>query len=400
MKKLINKSISRQILLLLFFCVSSIYVFGQKKSDKYKAEARELQNKINYTKQLLGSTQNKEKKTMSELNILNQQIAYRDELIKLYILQIQSLEFKIIENKDIIESLNEDLKVLKQKYAKMVYYAYKLRNSYDKTYMVWLSGKELHKAYLREKYLNQLTEYRKIQVQYIHKTKEQLNYKQVELEENIKEKQLVLTNWDIEKQAYESDKLNQKEVLASLEKEENRLKRQLNDQEKSRDRLKAAIEKAIAEEQMDNTPKAVKLGKNFASNKGQLPWPVDKGEITSLFGVHAHRIITDGKEDNPGIDITTSSHAVVKSVFAGRVSKVFIIPGDGKAVMITHGNYRTVYAKLKDIYVKIGDEVETQQEIGVLLKSTSSNISVVHFQIWQVNGGSAEKLNPSYWLRR
>ena len=90
----------------------------------------------------------------------------------------------------------------------------------------------------------------------------------------------------------------------------------------------------------------------------------------------------------------------MRAVFSGKVSSIFVIPGAGKAVMISHGNYRTVYANLQEVYVKKGDAVEAKQEVGALLPSQDGKISEAHFEIWSISNGDMQKLNPAYWLSR
>ena len=66
--------------------------------------------------------------------------------------------------------------------------------------------------------------------------------------------------------------------------------------------------------------------------------------------------------------------------------------------MVSHGNYRTVYANLKEVYVKKGDQVKTKQLIGQLLSSEKSNVSEAHFEIWKINSSGLTTENPSNWI--
>jgi murein DD-endopeptidase MepM/ murein hydrolase activator NlpD len=101
-----------------------------------------------------------------------------------------------------------------------------------------------------------------------------------------------------------------------------------------------------------------------------------------------------------GLDITTPLNATVRVIFDGEVSSVLVIPGAGKAVMVSHGNYRTVYANLKETYVQKGDKVSTKQNIGMLLPSEEGGNSVCHFEIWKITGTKSAPQNPMGWIYR
>jgi murein DD-endopeptidase MepM/ murein hydrolase activator NlpD len=150
----------------------------------------------------------------------------------------------------------------------------------------------------------------------------------------------------------------------------------------------------------ENTKEAISLSKNFEANKGRLPWPVEKGSITEGFGKNAHPTLENVYTNNNGIDISTPQNAQVRSVFEGEVTSVLNILGAGKVVIIKHGNYRTVYSNLQDTYVTVGSKVSTKQVIGSLTVPQGSSVSVAHFEIHVVNGGSVQCVNPSLWVNR
>ena len=137
---------------------------------------------------------------------------------------------------------------------------------------------------------------------------------------------------------------------------------------------------------------------NFESNKGKLPWPVDKGTITEGFGKNAHPTLENVFTNNSGIDISAPKSAQVRSVFEGEVTSILNIPGAGKVVIIKHGNYRTVYTNLQDTYVSKGSKVNTKQAIGSLIVNANSSVSVAHFEIHLVVGSAVQTINPTLWV--
>ena len=167
--------------------------------------------------------------------------------------------------------------------------------------------------------------------------------------------------------------------------------------------INAAINKEILEERKRNLSlaetKEVELSnKGFEENKGRLPWPVTTGEITKGFGKQPHPVHVNVYTYNNGVDITTVKGSTVRAVYEGEVTSVIVIPGAGKAVIIAHGNYRTIYSNLQETYVKTGDHVSVKQEIGALLINGSGN-SDVHFEIRKITpDGQISNINPTYWL--
>ncbi len=416
-----------KLLLCLLFTVTTFPLSAQKASEKLKQKQQELEKKIESTKSLIGSAKNNQRITIAELAIINQQISYREELLRNISQQVGKINRQIEENKSVIESLEADLKRLKEQYAQMLFYAYKHRNTYHKLMFVF-AARDFNQAYLRMKYLQQYGDYRKKQVEMINRTKQTLDEKVAQLEQKRVEKQGLAKEQEKEKSNFVSDKQRQQETLSTLQKEENRLKAALDDQEKKKKQLAQEIRKAIEEEirkqreleQAKNrnnnkpsggqtatsskkgtgfteTPEIKLESTRFENNKGKLPWPVEKGEITQRFGQRPHASVKGLITNNNGVDIGTTKASKIRAVFDGTVSSIFVIPGAGKAVMISHGSYRTVYANLAEVSVAKGQEIKTKQEIGTVLSGESS-ISELHFEIWKITESDYVRQDPEGWL--
>jgi septal ring factor EnvC (AmiA/AmiB activator) len=67
----------------------------------------------------------------------------------------------------------------------------------------------------------------------------------------------------------------------------------------------------------------------------------------------------------------------------------------GKAVLVSHGEYYTVYSKLRDIQVTQGQELALKQAIGTVAEG-EEGASEIHFEIWY----NQDKQNPETWLIR
>jgi septal ring factor EnvC (AmiA/AmiB activator) len=142
------------------------------------------------------------------------------------------------------------------------------------------------------------------------------------------------------------------------------------------------------------TPVERELSSSFASNKGKLPWPTERGVITGQFGEHPHPVLKYVKVKNNGVDIATSRGAGVRAVFNGKVSRVMSFPNMNKVVIIRHGDYLTVYSNLETVDVADGQAVSTKQKIGTVHTNTEDSKSEVHFELWL--GKTLQ--DPQVWL--
>ena len=160
---------------------------------------------------------------------------------------------------------------------------------------------------------------------------------------------------------------------------------------KAREAAKKAGKK---EEGFPLTPEARELSNSFAANKGKLPWPVNEGVITGQFGEHPHPTLKGVKVQNNGIEISTKKDNMGRAIFDGVVTKIIILPGEGKAVMVSHGEYFTVYSFFKEVFVTTGDKVSTKQNLGVLISDPGESTSTMSLEIWK----TYTKLNPESWI--
>ena len=140
------------------------------------------------------------------------------------------------------------------------------------------------------------------------------------------------------------------------------------------------------------------LASSFAQNKGRLPAPI-RGSYSILrtFGVHQHSEHNCVQVNSSGVDFGVNGDSRAYAVFSGVVSRVFVIPGYGTAVILRHGNYLTVYANLSSVAVSTGSRVSTGQSIGSVGASPDgSSGRLLHFQLWH----ERTKLNPLAWIKR
>lgn len=437
MKRVALKKIS-----LLLIC--SVFLFGngwaQKKSDQLQAEQNKLEKKLSTTKSLLEKVKRGTQNSLSELKLIETQVRDREELVQNVDNQIRGAELTISSKAQEVKLLQKRVFSLKEQYRRLLIYAYKHRNKYGKMMYIF-SSSNYFEAVKRNNYLRRVSDIQRKQFKLIKQSqtfiKTEIN--SIKTEKEKKEELLVLKIE--EKNKMLSDKEKKQKALDKLKKDEVKLMADLKTAERQKNelkrRIKQAIEKEIAEAEakarkeqqrqeakanantnntnattaatssskpaekklvITETKESVALSKNFESNRGRLPWPVLKGSITEGYGKNPHPTIPNVYTNNNGIDIGAPRNAQVRAVFQGEVTSVLNIPGAGKVIIIKHGNYRTVYSNLQEVYVSVGSSVGTKQSIGSLLTESDGGLSIAHFEIHQVINGTVQRINPTLWL--
>lgn len=411
--------LSKHIFFIVLILLSTT-AFSQSKKALQEKKAQ-IAKDIQYTNKLLEKTKKSKEKSLAYLSTLSKQVDNRAELLQMLNIEIEVIEkqigkteIKIVENKIKIQDKKQDLEKLEQEYAKMIYYAYKNKHAYDNWVFIF-SSKSFNQAYKRLKYLKQYAQHRKMQAEIITATKEELTEEIIDLEnqknnlqKDKENKKALITSKKTEVKQLKTQKNDKKTLIKKLKKSESYFKKELQKQqhaakqldEKIRKIIEEEIRKARAKEKKGNkegfslTPEAKALSDNFLENKGRLPWPLDKGIIVQGFGKQQHAVFKNIETHNNGVDIATDRGAKVRAVFDGKVSRIFLIKGEGKVILINHGEYFSVYSGLKEISVQTGEKIFAKQEIGTVMTDKNRQKTHLHFEIWK----NYDKQNPSHWL--
>lgn len=373
------------------------YTQNRLELEKRKDEALK---EISYTNKLLEQTQKNTKTSLNNLILLKNKINRRKNLISSINEEIKLISESIKEKESVIKSLEEDVKKIRKQYETLIYYAY--RNKQYKSNLSFIFAAEnFNQAYKRTKYLQKVAEFRHKQAKLIQRLQKVLTDNIEDLEEDKKEKELLLVEEQKEWDKLNGERREENYLVVNLQKEEKQLRRKLREKRRIAKKLEEEIERLIAEEArkargLDRlTPEQKLIADNFRSNKGRLPWPTERGIITEKFGLHKHHILKGVQVRNNGVDIATSQGATARTVFEGVVRKIIAIPGANQAVIIRHGNYLSVYQNLVNVAIKTGDNVRVKERIGTVFTDTNNdNKTVLHFEIWEEN----TKLDPSVWL--
>ena len=409
---------SKYIILLLAFLLG-FSVFSQTKKELKKQKIA-IEKEINYTADLLNKTKVNKDKSLSYLKVLDKQIQNQELLlqtlnieISLISKQVQKTERSIIKTEQSIKTEQENLELLKSEYAKMIYACFKKKGNRNDLIFI-ISAEDFNQAYKRIVYLTQYASFRKNQAKKITESKKEFESKKVDL--NTQKEQLVLESES--KKELMSAKKNEltiisdtkqekQELIINLSKSEIVFKKQLQDKQKRAKALDDKIRKIIEEEirkareeaEKKNkgfalTPEAMALSSEFNSNKGKLPWPLEKGIIVRGYGKQKHVVFAGIETFNNGIDIATDKNAIVRAVFDGTISRIFFIKGEGKAVLMNHGEYFSVYSGLEEVSVKVSDKLLAKEIIGIVFTQEVEEKTELHFEIWK----GYDKYDPSKWL--
>jgi len=394
----------RVLLLLLVSVVCGLPALAQKKNkSQLQKEKQQAQEKRDELDKIINETSAKKKNSLGELAALTQSVQEQENLVTSIRGEVRLLDTEIGENNDIIIALEEDLVKLKKEYASMLFAAQKANNSTTRLTFLF-SAKSFDQLVMRLRYMDQYAETRKLQAEQIIKVQDQLSGHVREIEVRRTEKSKLLSEEERENENLAELRKKQGAMVKSLEKEEKRLRKDLEETKKAIAKLDDLINEAIKEElaraaaarekSAASANAVAALSSSFEDNKNKFPWPVSSGFVSLKFGRQAHPVLKGIVLQNNGVNIQTKENERVKTIFEGEVRRVAFIPTLGSTVIINHGDYLTVYAGLKEVFVRPGQKVTTNQEIGKVF-SNADGVSELRFQIFR----NMTALDPEAWLK-
>jgi len=395
--------------ILFLAVVFSVNLFGQTSREALEARRIQLQKDRVYINALLSNTKRDEKNLLLELIDINKKIATSEKIIAVIDKESKMLRNEIYTNQLTINQNKRDLEALKKDYADMIYKSYKSK-SQNSRIMFLLSSENFFQAYKRFQYMKQYTSFRKMQGEEIQLKTQELQSLTDSLTIKKKQKEALLNDKKGEQAIVEKEKKEQQVVLNQVKKKENKYEKQLKEFFKEEARIDAQIDKiirdAIAASNKKSgttttasgtfalTAEAKELASQFVSNKGKLPWPVEKGYVFLYYGKQPHPIVKTATIESNGVRIETSVGSKARAVFKGTVLAVQVMSGNKKAVLIQHGNFITVYKNLENVTVSTGDNVDTKQEIGTIFTDKVTGKTILGF----VLSKNTTTEDPALWI--
>ena len=393
------------LLFVVIFLVVGFFPGAYCQSSKsLDAKRKKLEKEIAYTNKLLKETRKNKKNTLYELQLLQNKINNRNELIAVLKANIAELDKKIALTQSSLTLNEKKLKKLKEDYAKILTFLARYNNDIDRLTFIF-SAEDINQAYQRIRYMDEMLDYIRRQADTIQNIEKLQKKNLSELTNQKEKKQQLLEKENIQLKKIEKNKIEKNRLNSNLIKKEKELRRRLSVKQKEASKLNKKIKDIIVKETAKKKAPATKkktptanpkvASDDFYRNKGKLPWPVDNGFISERFGSHPHPVLKHVLVNNNGINIATSSGSVAKAVFKGKVVSVANISNTNKVVILKHGNWFTVYSNLDEIFVKTGDLVNAGDALGKVHTNLKGRTEL-HFEIW--NG--KRKQNPAYWIRK
>ena len=377
--------------------------------DTRRQESRkaQLEKEIAAINRQLKDNARSSSRALTDLSLVRRKIAARQELIAESDREIRALDDSMKVRQQEIDRLQARHDTLSLYYNRLVRGAYKNRDS-RLWYMYILSSENIGQAVRRFGYLKGLSRNMSDQAKHIQETAAALELEKDRLAGLREEAQVLRGQRQADVDALRSEEGESASLVARLEKDrkkyQNDLRKKNREVEALNREIAEIIRKATAKPKSGgkSTSKGGKttstaidetLSKNFAANKGRLPWPVE-GTVIESYGQHYHPVYKNVKLPfNNGVTLAVARGAQAKAVFDGTVSQVVVIPGYNQCVLVQHGSYFTFYCKLKSVTVKAGEKVKTGQVLGTV--DTLSGEDQFHFQLWQERNPQ----NPENWLR-
>ena len=383
----------------IIFCfLTSMVSSAQTRSD-LEARRKKTLEEIDYMDNLVKETVKQKSTGINDIRIIGNKLSLRENVIIGMREEIDLLTERIDLNDLAVNLMEKDLKILKGEYASAIVNSYKTGKGYPELAYIF-SSKDFNQGYKRIRYLQQLARFRRNEAETINGLKLEIAGVKLKMEEDLQNISRLKSNEESQKSLLQQEQERKKRLVNSLGSREKQLRKELEDKKKIAQKIEAEISRLIEEERKkasssDLTPEMKLIGENFEENKGRIPWPVEKGIITSKFGPQKHPVLNYVNENNIGIEITSYGQTPVRAVFKGQIVTIFAIKGANTSIILKHGKYFTVYQNVVNVKVKQGDMVNTKDEIAdVYCDIENGSKSILKFMIFV----EKEKVDPELWI--
>lgn len=335
---------------------------------------------------------------LSDLTLIRKNISNRKALVAEADAKVRRINDSIYITQKEINRLQARVDTLTSHYSRLVLSAYKNRDARI-WYMYMFASDNLGQAFRRFGYFRNLSTHMKNEARTIRTMQDELAVRKDELAQMKASAEAVKKERVQELEKLRKDEAKADGVVKKLQKDRKKYQNQLAAKKKEVNALNREIARIIASamtvdsKKKEKKPVDLKLDGEFSKNKGKLPWPAD-GPVVSGFGKHFHPVYKNLElPPNNGVDIALAKGTQVCSVFDGVVAQVIVMPGYNQCVLVQHGNYFTLYCKMKNLLVVQGDKVKTGQALGTI--DTINSQTQLHFEIWK----GKNPQNPENWLR-
>jgi septal ring factor EnvC (AmiA/AmiB activator) len=440
----ITAACRKSLWLLLFGLLLPLVALQAQSKKELETRRKKLLRDIEQTDKLLRKTSKTREATYNRFVALQQQVSQRSSLVQTVQIEIAAAEESMTRANNVINALNQDVAAMEQEYGRMVRNAFR-RKSLHNPLLYIFSAANLNQVFRRWLFLRKYDAFRRQQAEAIRFTRDMLSNRMQTLEQTRIEKENLLGTLTGQKSTLDVELKDKNVLLADLQKDESRLKAQLQQQQAAHEALNKAIEDIIAAEVLKRNaesrkpearkpaakPEKEKTSKPkvnakpekpaaaappvektesaasvetdapsdntsaaFRNQRGKLPKPVANGFVARGYGKQKHPTIRNLEVTNNGIDIRTEEGEPVHAVHEGVVAGVQYIPGHEYTVILQHGNYYTVYSNIGDTNLKKGQTVHAHDVLGKVSTNPITGAAELHFELWN----QKTRMNPAGWL--
>lgn len=401
----------KKVLCIVLVAVLTALSAGAQSSSVKRLESlrAQLENDIKILNRQLDQNIKNSNKVLSSLTLVRRKINAREQLIATYDKQLKELNDSLYLCQKELGRLQARHDTLSLYYSRLVRGAYKNRDT-RLWYMYILSSDSMGQAFNRFDYFRNLSTQMSAEALKLREASAQLEAQKQRL--NKLKAQVNETRKKVvsERSQLQSEEGDASRMVSQLKKDRRTYEKQLKEKNRQKEELNRKIAELIRQQtrkqgeagkktgggssKTTSTAVDTKLSNEFAANKGRLPWPVE-GTIMERFGKHSHPVYKNVQlPQNNGVTLVVKHGAQAKAVFNGTVSQIVVLPGYNQCVLVNHGEYFTLYSKLKSVSVKAGQKISIGQVVGTV--DTIGGEDLFHFELWK---GSTPQ-NPESWLRQ
>ena len=397
---------------------------------EYEKQQRDLQKQIEATQRMINDNDKSVRSRRRDIQLREEEIGKRRALIVSMQYEIEAMRQEEDSLQQAIAQQTRTQRAKQQKYAAAVRHLYRWRSGYDEILFI-LSAGDMLEAMRRVRYLRQYSAWRRHEAEQLQAARRRTEAARSDLARTKSERQALLGAVEAERQALQQKQAQQNAEVSNLQKRRKELAQDLERDKKRQQEVQRQIQALIDEERRKadeerrkaelaarkkaeaeaaagkapapgKTPSGTsdapapykpddaytRLTGTFRQNKGRMPYPVD----TQFAFLQHYKQRQDG---NLSIRLSTGVAANACAVFEGKVTRCSRSDEDW-TVIVSHGDYMTVYSNLQDVSVREGETVKMRQAIGKVKPDTDGRRGELMF--WIYNRNDAE--NPELWLRK
>ena len=398
----------RKFLLILLLSFCALGAGAQNTSvKKLESQRAQLEKDIAQLNRMLNQNSKSSSEALSSLTLVRRKISAREQLIASYDQTLKMLGDSLRICQKELDRVQARHDTLSYYYSRLVRGAYKNRDS-RLWYMYVLSSNSVGQAFNRFGYLRNLSSQMSQQALKLREAAAELEVQKERLGKLKAEAEAVRKKVVEERAQLRSEEGDASRMVDKLKKDRKTYEKQLKEKNRQKEELNRKIADLIRQQttkqsagskksggsKTTSTTVDTKLSNEFAANRGKLPWPVE-GTVVERFGKHNHPVYQNVQlPQNNGVTLAVPRGAKVKAVFNGTVSQIVVLPGYNQCVLVNHGEYFTLYSKLKSVSMKAGQKITTGQEVGTV--DTIGGEDLFHFELWK----GSDPQNPENWLKR